>query len=69
MRNHRAASHPDQPSLEAFALGRLEAAAIAPIEEHLESCPACTRLVQEAPDDDLVRLLRRPRPAATSDLS
>jgi anti-sigma factor RsiW len=59
-----AAKHPDRPSLEAFALGRLEAAEIPRIEEHLKGCPACTRSVQEAPDDDLVRLLQRPRLAA-----
>jgi anti-sigma factor RsiW len=64
MDRHGAAKHPDRSALEAFALGRLEAAAIPRVEEHLEGCPACARLVQEAPDDDLVRLLRRPRPAA-----
>jgi anti-sigma factor RsiW len=61
---HRAAKHPDRSALEGFALGRLEAADVAAIEEHLEACPACTRLVQQAPDDDLIRLLRRPCPSA-----
>jgi anti-sigma factor RsiW len=67
MEEHRAVKHPERPALEAFALGRLEAAEIPRVERHLEGCAACARLVQATPDDHLIRLLRRTRPAPAPD--
>jgi anti-sigma factor RsiW len=67
MEKNPAAKHPDRPALEAFAVGRLDAAEVPQVERHLEGCAACARLVQETPDDHLVRLLRRPVPALASD--
>lgn len=66
---HGAARHPDRRSLEAFALGRLDTAESPQVEQHLERCAACARLVQEAPDDRLVRLMRRPSSAVAPDLT
>ena len=51
--------HPQPDALRAFALGRLGMAEMEAIEAHLSDCPACGRRVQEAPDDDLVKLLHR----------
>jgi hypothetical protein len=52
-------SHPGTALLEDFALGRLGASEIERIGSHLETCPACLRIVEAAPEDRLVSLLKR----------
>jgi anti-sigma factor ChrR (cupin superfamily) len=51
--------HPDAATLEAFALGRIASDAMDRVAMHLGACPACRRVVQAAPGDRLVALLRR----------
>ncbi len=63
--------HPGQAELEAFALGRLRSAEMKSVEAHLSTCGSCGRRVQDAPDDRLVKLLRKAQaleaaPARTS---
>ena len=52
--------HPGQAELEAFALGRLGSAEMKTVEAHLSTCGSCGRRVQDAPDDHMVKLLRKP---------
>src|SRR5262245_5707571 len=52
------AGHPDADSLSAYAVGKLDGAALASIHEHLEGCDACRRAVAVVPDDTLASLVR-----------
>ncbi len=54
--------HPDEAALRGFALGQLRARELNRIAAHLAHCPACVRVVEAVPDDDLVALLRRRPP-------
>ncbi len=51
--------HPEDATLEAFALGWLSRVLMREVEGHLATCQECVRRVQDAPDDGLVALLRR----------
>lgn len=51
--------HPAPTTLEAFALGRLGTAEMDSVASHLGGCPSCGRRVLQAPDDPIIRLLRR----------
>jgi anti-sigma factor RsiW len=62
----RHGKHPEEPTLEAFALGRLSGAEMREVEGHLAACPTCGQRVQAAPDDALVALLRRAPRATTA---
>jgi WD40 repeat protein len=51
--------HPSVARLRAFVEGRVEGPELADIESHLETCPACCRLLEAVPDEDnLVSQLR-----------
>jgi uncharacterized protein (TIGR03067 family) len=51
-------SHPSHADLEAFTLGRLRDDAHEVVEEHVSACSDCQRIIDQAPDDTLVALLR-----------
>jgi hypothetical protein len=51
--------HPEQGLLWAFAVGRLSMVEMDRVAAHLADCPACGRVVLDAPEDPLVTLLRR----------
>ena len=48
----REAAHPDRSTLEAFALGQLETAAMRRVEDHLNLCPTCARVANPCPTTD-----------------
>ncbi len=51
-------AHPSPGELEAFDRGLLRPTQWAEIERHVVECDACCRLLEEAPDDALVTLLK-----------
>jgi tRNA A-37 threonylcarbamoyl transferase component Bud32 len=51
-------THPDPAQLHAFGLGRLVAATMAVIEEHVSFCDSCCEAVKDVSDDNFVALLR-----------
>jgi hypothetical protein len=56
--------HPPAQRLHDFGLGRLGDRESVAIEDHLGMCPECQRIVEDAPGDSLVALLRAPAPPA-----
>jgi tRNA A-37 threonylcarbamoyl transferase component Bud32 len=50
--------HPTVVELEAFALGRLDNPVAEAVEEHVADCSACQQVIDQAPADSLVTLLR-----------
>jgi hypothetical protein len=54
-----AVQHPTPDDLGAYALGKLDAAALERIRAHLEACPPCRTLVEQTPADTWVALLRK----------
>src|SRR5258708_3666559 len=50
--------HPSRADLEAFALGQLPDSTHEAIEEHVNGCSACRLVIEQAPGDTLVALLR-----------
>ena len=61
------ASHPADPTLQAYGLGRLDEASAGPVHAHLKNCPACRRRVAELSSDSFLGRLRdaQGRPALT----
>jgi anti-sigma factor RsiW len=51
-------SHPNPQRLQAFALGQLDAAESAVVEEHVSTCDLCPPVLEAADDDHLVALVR-----------
>jgi serine/threonine protein kinase len=51
-------THPDVDQLQAFGLGRLDAAAMAVVEEHLSFCDSCCQAIKDGLEDSFVGLLR-----------
>src|SRR5438094_6964857 len=52
------AAHPPQPSLAAFAVGKLTGPDADAITAHLAGCAACREFVARTPNDTLIGLLK-----------
>src|SRR5581483_10508088 len=61
-----AAQHPTADELSAFALGKLDPSAADLVGRHLADCPGCRGVVERAPADSMVNLLRAAAPAAAT---
>jgi serine/threonine protein kinase len=53
-----AAAHPTDPTLHAYAQGRLASGSVAPVESHLSSCARCRNRVAEISSDSFLDALR-----------
>jgi hypothetical protein len=61
--------HPPRDELEAFALGRLDDAVFAAVEEHVAVCADCEAVVSRAPGDSFTTLLRAAQSLSDTPLS
>ncbi len=53
-----AAVHPNDPTLQAYSLGKLDDASAESVNQHLSSCPECQRRVAEMSSDSFLGRLR-----------
>ena len=53
------ASHPTTEQLRAFALGQLDPSESSFIERHVETCVDCCLVLNEVPDDDVLKMLKQ----------
>jgi serine/threonine protein kinase len=53
--------HPDPDILALYVAGRLKEEGMARMEEHLGDCPVCLAIIEQIPEDSMVRLLRETR--------
>src|SRR5262249_24983045 len=63
--NAEPATHPSVAQLAAYALGKLDEAAIRAVARHLEGCDGCRRAVDNQPADSSVGLVRPAKTPAT----
>src|SRR5262249_50052180 len=56
--------HPNREQLAAYGLGKLDDAETAVVAEHLETCEACLKTVENTPSDTFVHALQAARPAS-----
>src|SRR5262245_32876703 len=59
------APHPTAQHLADFAQGKLTDARAETVARHLETCPDCVRLLEQAAGDSFVDLVRSARPSGT----
>jgi hypothetical protein len=61
-----AADHPDAAILALFAAGRLASSQMERVGEHVAECPVCLAVLEQVPEDSMVRLLQAHRSAIDS---